>query len=153
MELDQGRWEEASDSAAAVLRIPCTSITPRIFALVVLALVRARRGDPGRWEPLEEAWAMAEPTGELPRLAPVAAARAEAAWLDGDRHAVAEATEGALPLALERKWGSLAGELAVWRRRAGLDGELPADVAEPYALQLAGEWARAAERWRERGCP
>jgi hypothetical protein len=36
LELDQGRREEAGDSAAAVLRVPCTSITPRIFALVVL---------------------------------------------------------------------------------------------------------------------
>jgi DNA-binding CsgD family transcriptional regulator/tetratricopeptide (TPR) repeat protein len=153
LELDQGRWQEASDSAAAVLRIPCTSITPRIVALVVLGLVRARRGDPGQWELLNEAWALAEPTRELPRLAPVATARAEAAWLGGDRHAVAEATEGALPLALERKWGSLAGELTVWRRRAGLDGETPADVAEPYLLQLAGEWARAAQLWRGLGCP
>jgi DNA-binding CsgD family transcriptional regulator len=120
---------------------------------VVLGLVRARRGDPGQWAPLEEAWALAEPTRELPRLAPVAMARAEAAWLEGDRHAVAEATDGVLPLALERKWGLLAGELAVWRRRAGLDHELPAEVAELYVLQLAGQWARAAERWRELGRP
>jgi DNA-binding CsgD family transcriptional regulator/tetratricopeptide (TPR) repeat protein len=153
VELDQGRWQEASDSAAAVLRVPRASITPRIIALVVLGLVRARRGDPGQWAPLQEAWALAEPTQELPRLAPVAAARAEAAWLEGDRDAVAEATEGALPLALERKWGSLAGELADWRRRAGLDHAIPAEVPEPYVLQLTGQWALAAERWRELGCP
>ena len=96
---------------------------------------------------------MAEPTRELSRLAPVAAARAEAAWLEGDRGAVASATEGVLPLAVERKWGWLAGELAVWRRRAGLGGEVPAEVGEPYVLQLAGDWAGAAERWRRLGCP
>jgi DNA-binding CsgD family transcriptional regulator len=153
LELDQSRWQQASDSAAAVLGVPRTSITPRIFALVVLGLVRARRGDPGQWALLEEAWALAEPTGELPRLAPVAAARAEAAWLEGDREAAALATEGVFPLAMEWKWEWLAGELAVWRRRAGLGGEVPAEVGEPYALQLAGDWARAAERWRELGCP
>jgi DNA-binding CsgD family transcriptional regulator/tetratricopeptide (TPR) repeat protein len=153
LQLDQGRWEEAGDSAAAVLRIPCSSISPRIEALVVLGLVRARRGDPGQWAPLNEAWALAEPTRELPRLRTAALARAEAAWLHGDREAVAEATEGALRLAPERNWGSLAGELAVWRRRAGLGDELPAGGAEPYALQLAGEWAGAAERWRQLGCP
>ena len=81
LELDQGRWSDAADSATAVLRIPRTSTTPRITALVVLGLVRARRGDPGHRAALEEAWALAEPTGELPRLGPVAAARAEAAWL------------------------------------------------------------------------
>ena len=105
LELDQGRWGTASESAAAVLGMPRSSITPRIVALVVLGLVRARRGDPGQWAPLEEAWALAEPTGELPRLAPVAAARAEAAWLEGDRHAVAEATEDTLRLAVERTVG------------------------------------------------
>ena len=153
LELDQGRWATASKSAAAVLRMPRTSITPRIVALVVLGLVRARRGDPGQWTPLEEAWALAEPTGELPRLAPVAAARAEAAWLQGDRDTVAEATEDTLGLAVERRWGWLAGELAHWRRRAGLGGEVAAQSAEPYLLQAAGEWARAAERWRQLGCP
>jgi DNA-binding CsgD family transcriptional regulator len=153
LELDQGRWGTASESAAAVLGMPRSSITPRIVALVVLGLVRARRGDPGQWSPLEEAWALAEPTGELPRLAPVAAARAEAAWLEGDRHAVAEATEDTLRLAVERTWGWLAGELADWRRRAGFGRELPAQSAEPYVLQAAGEWARAAERWRQLGCP
>ncbi|HEX6676322.1 MAG TPA: AAA family ATPase [Actinomycetes bacterium] len=153
IELDQGRWGEAGKSAAAVLRVPRTSISPRINALVVLGLVRARRGDPGQWAPLEEAWALAEPTGELPRLAPVATARAEAAWLEGDPAAVAEATAAVLPLARERGWRSLAVELVDWRRRAGLDAEVPAVVKEPYALQLAGEWARAAARWHELGCP
>jgi len=153
LELDQGRWLEAADSAATVLGIPRTSTTPRIHALVVLGLLRARRGDPGRWEPLDEAWALAEPTGELPRLGPVAAARAEAAWLEGDRDCVAAATEGACRLAVERKSGWLIGELADWRRRAGLDSEIPPGAAKPYALQLAGDWQHAAERWTEIGCP
>jgi DNA-binding CsgD family transcriptional regulator/tetratricopeptide (TPR) repeat protein len=153
LELDQGRWSEAADSASAVLRIPRTSTTPRILALVVLGLVRARRGDPGQWVALDEAWALAEPTGELGRLGPVAAARAEAAWLEGDSDGVREATEGALRLALERKSPWLIGELAAWRQRAGLGGEVPPDMPEPYALQLGEEPTRAAERWRTMGCP
>jgi DNA-binding CsgD family transcriptional regulator/tetratricopeptide (TPR) repeat protein len=153
LELDQGRWDQAADSAAAVLRMPRTSITPRIHALVVLGLLRARRGDPGERAPLEEAWALAEPTGELPRLAPVAAARAEVAWLQGDRDAVAEATEGTLEIAQERHWASLAGELGDWRRRAGLDHAVPAATAAPYLLQHVGQWALAAERWGELGLP
>ena len=46
-ELDQGRWREAVGSAALVLQERCISTTPRILALVMLGLVRARRGDPG----------------------------------------------------------------------------------------------------------
>jgi DNA-binding CsgD family transcriptional regulator/tetratricopeptide (TPR) repeat protein len=153
LELGLGRWAEAADSASTVLRIHRTSISPRIDALIALALIRARRGDPGQWGLLDEAWALAEPTGELSRLGPVAAARAEAAWLDGDRDGVATATESALALALARESSWLIGELAVWRRRAGLDVEVPPDVAEPYALQLEGEWARAADSWTELGYP
>jgi tetratricopeptide (TPR) repeat protein len=110
LELDQGRWSEAADTALSVLRVPRTSTTPRIHALVVLALVHARRGDPEVWPLLDEAWALAEPTGEPPRLGPVAAKRAEVAWLEGDRAAVDVATDRALTLALERKAPWLIGE-------------------------------------------
>jgi DNA-binding CsgD family transcriptional regulator/tetratricopeptide (TPR) repeat protein len=152
-ELDQGRWTEAVEFARLVLRIPRTSTIPRINALVVLGLVRARRGDPDAVGPLAEAWALAEPTGELQRLGPAAAARAEVAWLAGDADAVASATEAVLELALQREAPWLIGELAYWRRRAGLHEEIPAGAAEPYALQMAGKWERAAERWTEIGCP
>ena len=65
--LHEGRWSEATEAAAAVLRIPRTSTTPRILALVVLGLIRARREDPEHRTALDEAWKLAEPTGELPR--------------------------------------------------------------------------------------
>jgi DNA-binding CsgD family transcriptional regulator len=152
-ELNQGRWSNAVDSAEVVLGVPRTSTVPQILALVVVALVRARRGDPGVWEPLDLAHALAEPSGELPRMGHVAAARAEAAWLEGNRAAVADATEAALGLAVLRKSSWLIGELAYWRWRAGILEEIPAGAAEPYALQIAGEWARAAGLWSEIGCP
>jgi DNA-binding CsgD family transcriptional regulator len=153
LELDQGRWSEAAESAASVLRVPRTSTRPRIESLVVLARVRARRGHRDVWPLLDEAWDLAEPTKELPRLGPVAVARAEAAWLQADRAGVNDATEGALTLACARNAPWLAGELAAWRRRAGLEGEPPAEAAEPYALQLAGRPTEAAELWRKLGCP
>jgi DNA-binding CsgD family transcriptional regulator len=152
-ELDRGRWTEAVDSAALVLRVPRPSTIPRIFALVTLGLVRARRGDPDVWAPLDEAWALAEPSGELQRIGPAAAARAEAAWLEGRLDAVAEATEAALELALSRDASWVIGELAYWRWRAGLEQEIPPSAAQPYAVQIAGDWARAAELWADLGCP
>ena len=152
-ELDQGRWSEAVDSAALVLQERCIATTPRTLALVVLGLVRARRGDPDVWPPLDEALVLAEPTGELPRIAPVAAARAEAAWLEGEHEAVAEATEAALDFAVRRRAPWAIGELACWRWRAGIREEIPPDAAEPYTLQMRGEWSRAAELWTRIGCP
>jgi DNA-binding CsgD family transcriptional regulator len=151
-ELDRGRWGEAADTAGLVLRVPRASPLPRILALVVLALVRVRRGDPGAVEALDEADAYAEPSSELQRLEPVAAARAESAWLEGDMDGVLAATESAFELARELRSAWVVGELACWRRRAGRD-ESPEGAAEPYALELGGDWSGAAERWSALGCP
>jgi DNA-binding CsgD family transcriptional regulator/tetratricopeptide (TPR) repeat protein len=153
MELEEGRWAEATDSAAHVLRLHRTSIAPRIWALAVLGLVRARRGDPGHAAPLEEALALAEPAGDLFRMWPVATARAEVGWLGRDHGAILAASEGVFERAVEKGWAWVAGELALWRRRAGVEEPVPPGIAEPYALQLAGDCASAAERWRELGFP
>ena len=152
-ELGQGHWAEAADTASIVIRIPRTSTTPKILALVVLALVRARRGDPEVAPLLDEAWELAEPTGELPRLGPVAAARAEAAWLAGRGDLIARATDAAFDLACRRGSGWLAGELAHWRRAAGIEDPTTFEAAAPYALERSGEHELAAELWSELGCP
>jgi DNA-binding CsgD family transcriptional regulator len=152
-DVDQGRWAEALDSAGLVLRDPYCSEGPRVLALAVLGLVRARRGDPDYLPPLEEALALAEPSGELFRIGPVAAARAEAAWLESDHTAIVEATEPAFGLALRSRAPWPIGELACWRWRAGVREDTPAGAAEPYAVQMKGEWARAAELWAQIGCP
>ncbi|HTT92193.1 MAG TPA: AAA family ATPase [Acidimicrobiales bacterium] len=150
--LAQGRWAQAAETAEAVLRIPRTSIMPRITALTVLGLVRAKRGDPGHRPLLDEAWDLARPTGEIGRLGFVAAARAEAAWLGCDPEGVASATELALALAL-RCGSDLADELGVWRSRAGLGAGKPVATSSPYGLQLAGSWDAARASWVEAGCP
>jgi DNA-binding CsgD family transcriptional regulator len=79
MELDLGHWETAADSAALVLHDPRTAPVARGWALVVLGLVRTRRGDGEADGPLEEAHALVRSTGEVLQICPVAAARAEAA--------------------------------------------------------------------------
>ena len=153
LELDEGRWADAADSARLVLREPSESVLLRILPLVVQALVRARRGDPDVWTLLDEAVMLAGRTEQLPGIAAVAAARAEAAWLKGDHAAVANETEVALELALRRGSSWLVGELACWRRRAGICEAAPAAAADPWAAQLAGAHERAAKLWSELGCP
>ncbi|HEX3057656.1 MAG TPA: AAA family ATPase [Gaiellaceae bacterium] len=153
LELDRGSWTEAGGSATSVLGDPRTWPVPRVFALSVLGLVRARRGDPGVWQPLDEAATLAEPTGELQRIGPVATARAEAAWLEGDGAGVAHATDSALDLAIRRAAPWVVGELARWRRRAGMHDELSMAIPAPHAAELSGDWQRAAELWEALGCP
>jgi DNA-binding CsgD family transcriptional regulator/tetratricopeptide (TPR) repeat protein len=149
--LDSGRWSEATDAADLVLRRAGANRMPRVDALVALGRVRARRGDPDAQVPLDEALALAAPTGEQ-RLARVAAARAEAAWLarTGD---VAFETDRARNVAREVGNPWEIGELACWRWRAGIREDIPPRAAKPYALEISGEWARAAELWTSRSCP
>jgi DNA-binding CsgD family transcriptional regulator/tetratricopeptide (TPR) repeat protein len=143
-----GRWDDAAAAAGAVLNGPFSTPVVRGWALTIRGLVRARRGDPDVDAPLDEAHALGRGTGELMQIAPVAAARAEAAWLVGDDARVAAVTDAALALARELDAPWEIGELAFWRRQAGLDEPLDG-AAEPYALG----WREAAARWREIGCP
>ena len=153
IELEQGRWTEAGDYADRVLRVRRASTTPTILALTVIALLRARRGDPDPWSLLEEARELAEASGELPRIGPVAAAAAEAAWLAGRIDEIIPLTDAAFELALARRHSRWIGELAYWRRVAGADEEPPEGAGDPHALQLAGRWEEAAAMWAELGCP
>jgi DNA-binding CsgD family transcriptional regulator/tetratricopeptide (TPR) repeat protein len=153
VELDRGRWTQAADSASPALHDRRTWPVPRVLALTVLGLVRARRGDPDVWPLLDEALELAEPTGELQRIGPAAAARAEAAWLEARHEAVLGETRAALDLALRRRAPWAIGELACWRRRAGVAEVVQDPVAAPYAAELAGDWGRAAELWAGLGCP
>jgi DNA-binding CsgD family transcriptional regulator/tetratricopeptide (TPR) repeat protein len=148
--LAHGRWTEAAETALICLGEHCPFA--RIHALVALGLVRARRGDPDAWAPLDEALVLAEPRQELQWIAPVAIARAEAAWLEGRPDAAIAETELAYEEArrLDAWW--LAG-LSYWRWRAGADEPIPAVGEEPYRLEMAGDWAGASERWAEMSCP
>jgi ATP/maltotriose-dependent transcriptional regulator MalT len=149
----RGRWTEATDLAGSVLRNPNTAAIDRIMALVALGRVRARRGDPDVATTLEEALVLARPTGTLQRLAPVHAARAEAAWLAGDREATIREAHAAFDLALRHEHAWHIGELAFWLWRAGELTTPPAGAAEPFARQLASDWRGSAAAWRELGCP
>lgn len=152
-QLDQGRWSDATQSAEFVLREPSASVLLRILPLVVQALVRARQGATDVGPPLDTALTLAGPTGQLQGIGVVAAARAEAAWLQGDRAAVATATDDALELALRQRSSWLVGELSCWRRRAGIKEPVLLSAADPWTAELEGDCLRAARLWRELGCP
>lgn len=149
----RGRWDEGAALAQETLRDAGAGGVGRITALIALGRVRARRGDPGSAEALDEALELARPGGHLQRLAHVHAARAEAAWLAADAERTRAEAAAVYPLALAKRHLWFAGELAYWQAQAGGAVDVPPWLAEPYALQLAGEARRAAEAWARRGSP
>ncbi len=148
-----GDWDSAAARAAESLAQGGLT-THRVPSLQVSALVDLRRGGDDADERLARAWEVARSTRELQRLRPAAAARAEAAWLAGDRAGVDAATAEAYGLALSvGNHPRDLGELAVWRARAGLLGEAPAPCLAPYALEIAGDHRAAAAEWATVGAP
>jgi len=154
-DFERGRWDDAGSAVVSLLRsASCTGVT-RMTALTVLGRLRARRGDPSVWEPLDEALELARSTGHLQRLWPVAAARAEAAWLAGDLDVEADVLGEVYALAARLSYPWAVGELAFWRSRLGfpVPDEIVDLAAEPFALQLRGRHVEAAEAWDATGCP
>ncbi len=146
VELALGRWDDAAVTAQAILDGPRDQIIePRTNALIALGLVRARRGDPSCWPLLDEAWERAVKADDLEFLGPVAAARAEAAWLEGRAEAIDAETEATYDLACRLHEPTTAGWLACWRARAGLPVEPPDNVPERFRLQLDGDFEAASE--------
>ncbi len=149
----QGRYDEASRVASELLKQPRLAVPTRVQPLVALGRVRARRGESGVWELLDEALALASGTGEIQRIGPVRAARAEAAWLDGDCEKAAGEASAAYELALARDIPWMVGELAFWLWRVDGLPAAPERAAPAYALQIAGDHAAAVEHWRRIGSP
>jgi DNA-binding CsgD family transcriptional regulator/tetratricopeptide (TPR) repeat protein len=150
---EQGDWDSAADDAGFVLSHYRVSPITKICALAVLGHLRVRRGDPDAARLLAEARELAIETGVVQRIAPVASARAEFAWLKGNLEQVAGEARAVLEMARGHDDPWLQGEFAFWIWRAGGGSEPHEKIAAPYALQMSGDWRGAAEAWREIGCP
>jgi DNA-binding CsgD family transcriptional regulator/tetratricopeptide (TPR) repeat protein len=148
----KGQWDESASLCVELLTGSDASPVNRINPLMSLGKIRARRGEARAWEPLDEAVAAADGTGEPQWIVPARLARAEAHWLAGQPDSAARDAEVADDLcARGDAWDR--GAVAVWLRRAGSRRPARGGLAEPYRLQAAGEWEEAARLWTALSCP
>ena len=152
-ELHLGHWDDAREHALDIVQQPALATTSRVMALVALGRLQARRGEPEAAATLDEALALALPSGTLQRVAPVRVARAEAAWWRGDVAATAAEASSGLVLAQAHAHPWFIGELSAWLHRAQPLPAPPSPCAAPYALQIAGRWQEAAAAWQALACP
>ena len=143
-----GRWDECMSITRTLLEEQSLSPASRMQPLCYQAKVMARRGQDGFWRYLDEATDSAISLDDPEWLIFVGLARVEAYWLEGrldaaraelDRVRDASAALG-VPF---RRW------VALWTRRLTGMAE-PIDL-EPFASQIAGEAAYAAELWDRLG--
>lgn len=150
---ETGHWQEAEGLLHEALGEGISPISP-IVALCVLGRLRARRGEAGAADPLAQAWALARQTGDLQRLWPVAAGRAELAWLTGEAvDAVLADVQEVLARARGARLRWAIGELAFWAWRLGSGEVDPLGGAPAFAEHVAENPAAAATEWARIGCP
>jgi DNA-binding CsgD family transcriptional regulator len=148
----QGRWDESVALSGVVLRRVLASPVNRMIPVGSIGRIRARRGEPGAWEFLDQAMTSADGTGDPLYIVPARLSRAEAHWLEGNR-AAAHHEAGLAEQAADGAGPWLLGEAAAWVRRTGPSRRPRGELAEPYRLQLDGDWQNAAKLWDELGCP
>ena len=149
--LARGDWDRATELAGAILHAEVVTSLNRIPALVALGRIRARRGQPGALEALDEARQLALPMDMFQKYGLIGAARAEAAWLRGDIEATIAEARAVWDKDVHYEW--VPGELAYWLRQADALDAMPRCCAQPYALQIEGRWREAADAWERHGCP
>ena len=153
LELNGGAWTDATSTADVILAEIRDSPEPRLQALLVLALVRARRGDPDTDRLLAEADLIVSAASDPGWHASLACVRAEVAWLERRLDGVRDETAVVWQTAQETPASRWVGELAYWRRKNGIEDVVPAAVTGPWSLQLGGDWRGAADAWRARDRP
>jgi DNA-binding SARP family transcriptional activator/tetratricopeptide (TPR) repeat protein len=147
-----GLWEEAIALSTEILTDVGPSPVNRLSALIRLGAMRARRGESGVWECLDEAATTADETGEPQQQIPARLARAEAHWLEGRPDAARREAELADD-ACARSDGWSRGAVAAWLRWTGSQRPVRGEVAAPYRLLLDGDLVGAAHVWTRLGCP
>ncbi|MBL7256839.1 helix-turn-helix transcriptional regulator [Paractinoplanes lichenicola] len=141
------RWDEAARLARRLItEVEATPIN-RISAQIALATVLVRRGDDEIAPLLDEAVAAADGSAEPQWIVCARLCRAEWRWLAGDLAGARREAERAFRVA-GRGNGWLRGSVAVWLRRSGSKHAM-SDVAEPYQLELDGDFAGSAAAWRK----
>jgi DNA-binding CsgD family transcriptional regulator/tetratricopeptide (TPR) repeat protein len=149
-ELDRGEWTVATETAEGLIASLYDSPEPRAQGVLVRALVRARRGDPGVPAVLADEVGFMEP--EPVWLSQLACAEAEIAWLSG-RSVPPEAADEAYRVV--RVLGTVRplAELSIWRHRAGLEVSRDVRFPDHFELELDGRHRAASAAWRLLGCP
>jgi DNA-binding CsgD family transcriptional regulator/tetratricopeptide (TPR) repeat protein len=153
-ELELGHWDEAGSLVGALAGNPRCLGNSRLVVLVTLGWLRARRHDPDIAPVLDEALELARAASHIQRLWPVAACRAEAAWLDDRLPDELGVLDEVMAMARSLDYWPAIEELSHWRAIAdGVPQGDPASARTPFGLSAGGRHDLAAQRWAEIGCP
>lgn len=148
-----GEWDKAVELANLVLTKENVPPGNRLLPQTIVALIRARRNDPGAWQLLEKTFELAVRMGENEKIVSSAASRAEYFWLQNKLTFSVDELELVYNKVIKSDNPWTVGEIAFWLWKAGCDIDVTENIAEPYLLQIKGRWKEASELWRKLHCP
>jgi DNA-binding winged helix-turn-helix (wHTH) protein/tetratricopeptide (TPR) repeat protein len=155
LHFERGRWQDAeTDAIYSLARDHRSGSVPlRIPPLLVIARLKAARGDTSADSVLHEVNDLAARTGEPQRLVPAACVHCELLWLQGQELGPAHRQirivfDRVRQLGLQYYVDELGYWL--WLQGAPVEG---VDPVSTRGIQIAGNWRVAADAWRRIGCP
>ena len=153
VKLHLGDWDEGIELANSVLKKESVPPGNTVMPLYIIAIIRARRNDPGSMKLLDESFALAIRMGEVEKIVAAGAARAESFWLQNKMDNIVDELELMYQKVKNSNNPWAIGEIAFWLWKGGRLSKKPNNIAKPYLLQINGNWKGAADEWKKLGCP
>jgi len=148
-----GEWDEAERRLRRILDTSGDPGSTVVAPLAYLGRILARRGDPQAKALIDQAWQIADASGEDQKQATAGGPRVELAWLQGDDDEVRRLGRQLVDLAVETHHTYLRAEALRYLKRIG-EHVVPFDgCLAPFAAGLAGDWATAAKLWEKSNNP
>lgn len=148
-----GNWDKSIELANLVLNKESVPPGNTVMPINVIAVIRARRNDPGALKLINESFALAIRMGELEKIVSISAAKAEYYWLQNKLEDIAEELNLTLSKVKKSNNPWAIGEIAYWLWKAGALSKTPEKIAKPFKLQIEGKWKEATQLWEELNCP
>ncbi|MDZ7624115.1 MAG: LuxR C-terminal-related transcriptional regulator [Ignavibacteriaceae bacterium] len=148
-----GDWDKSIELANLVLNKESVPPGNTVMPINVIAVIRARRNDPGALKLINESFALAIRMGELEKIVSISAGKAEYFWLHNKLEDITEELNSTLSKVKKSNNPWAIGEIAYWLWKAGALSKTPEKIAKPFKLQIEGKWREAAKLWDELHCP
>ena len=146
-----GAWSQADDLATETIG-QYSSADARLAA--ILGVIRTRTGRGNAVEYLDQAWSLANESGEIQHLLGSAAAIAERMWVvDSPDNTMFEQFRDLVDRGIRFEYRWPAGSLALWLWKVGGLDEQPEGLPPPYEHLLSGRVDESAWFWTSRKVP
>ncbi len=153
LSLDTGNWNEAYQIAENLIKNEGLLSIVKIEALVIVAIIKMRRGDSDLLPLLAEAKEKAFETMEPQRIIPTVAALLEYEWITGTSFISEADLDYAIAMLVYKGNVVVQNEFNFWLLKARNQHVPLQEIYEGYQISNKAMAVKAAGLWKQLGCP